>query len=188
VDSEPGLADLLERWGKGDPASVRDVIPLIYQDLRTITRQYLKKERPGHTLQSTALVHEVYLRLLEQQAPGWTNREEFLAAVGVVIRRVLVDYARARNAQKRDCGAQRIPFDSVQVLSRSGPETLTRLAEALGDLSAFDRRKAHVVELRFFVGLSMEEIAEALGISVRTAHREWTVARAWLQSYLAGQS
>jgi RNA polymerase sigma factor (TIGR02999 family) len=185
VSSEPGLTILLQQWGRGDSAAAEKVIPLIYQDLRGLCRYYLNREREGHTLQSTALIHEVYLRLLEQRAPGWTNRAEFLSSIGILIRRILVDYARTRNAEKRGDGLRHLPIDSARAISKADPVVLTALADALADLTSFDSQKARVVELRFFVGLTMEEIAEVLGISLRTAQREWLVAKSWLQSYLA---
>jgi RNA polymerase sigma factor (TIGR02999 family) len=182
---EPGLTILLQQWGSGDSAAAEKVIPLIYQDLRGLCRSYLNRERAGHTLQSTALIHEVYLRLLEQHSPGWTNRAEFLGSVGVLIHRILVDYARTRNAEKRGDGLRHLPLDSVRALSKAGTREITALADALADLASFDSQKARVVELRFFVGLTMEEVAEVLGISLRSAQREWLVAKSWLQSYLA---
>jgi RNA polymerase sigma factor (TIGR02999 family) len=184
-DSE--LTILLERWGSGDAAAAEQALPLVYQDLRALGRYYLWRERSGHTLQSTALIHEVYIRLLQQHSPGWTNRAEFLSAVGTLIRRILVDYARSRGAEKRGDGLAPLPLDSGRALAQAAPPEITALADALADLNTFDPQKARVVELRFFMGLSMEEVAGALGISLRTAHREWTVARAWLQSYLTIQ-
>jgi RNA polymerase sigma factor (TIGR02999 family) len=160
---------------------------MLYQDLRNLGRFYLKRERPDHTLQSTALVHETWLRLLDQRSPGWANRAEFLSAAGVMIRRILVDYARKRNADKRGDGAPCLHLDAAPVRLREAPAEYGALADALADLSAFDSQKARVVELRFFVGLSFHEIGDALGVSVRTVHREWTVARAWLQSYLTAK-
>jgi RNA polymerase sigma factor (TIGR02999 family) len=133
------------------------------------------------------LVHETWLRLLGQRSPGWANRAEFLSAAGVLFRRILVDYARKRNADKRGDGAACLHLDLFPARLQQEPAAYGTLADALADLAAFDSQKARIVELRFFVGLSMQEIADALGVSVRTVHREWTVARAWLQSYLTAR-
>jgi RNA polymerase sigma factor (TIGR02999 family) len=145
----------------------------------------LRRERRGSTLQKTALVHEVYLRLLEQRAPGFRSREHFFGIAGTLMGRILVDHARRRDAQKRGDGAAACPLDAAADSLGAEPRGTAVLEGALADLERFDPQKARVVELRFFTGLSMEEIADALGVSVRTIHREWTIARAWLQAYLS---
>lgn len=159
---------------------------MLYGDLRAMAARFLRLERRGHTLQSTALVHELYLRLRQQHRPGWENRDQFRITVSSQIRRILVDHARLRLAGKRGSGAAPVPLDSIG--ERLGPAAVEFVAldDALRDLERFDPVKARLVELRFFAGLSMEEVAESLGVSVRTAHREWTVARAWLQAYMDG--
>ena len=179
-----GITLLLREWERGDAKAAEAVMPLVYQDLREIARDHLRRERPGHTLQNTALIHELYLRLLDQRAPEWESREHFLATAGMLMRRILLDYARRRNAEKRGDGMAAASLDGVD---RAAPEQrkVAVLADALADLERFDAQKARVVEFRFFMGLSMEEIAGALGLSVRTIHREWTVARAWLQAYMS---
>jgi RNA polymerase sigma factor (TIGR02999 family) len=178
------LATLLRRWSEGDSRAAEDVMPLVYHDLRKLARRYLRDERAGHTLQTTALVHEVFLRLQVQRTPGWQERGEFFGAVGALIRRILIDHARLRHADKRDCGQLRCPLESAFDAPYRSPSAVSALDDALLDLARLDSRKAKVVELRFFIGLSMEEVAEALGISVRTVNREWVVARAWLQKYI----
>jgi RNA polymerase sigma factor (TIGR02999 family) len=150
-----------------------------------LARHHLSRERPGHTLQSTALVHEVYLRLYAQHAPGWHNRAEFFATVGHIIRRVLIDHARGRHAQKRGDGAAGQPLEAAAEAPDRAAPCHPVLADGLDDLARKDSRKADIVALRYFVGLSVEEIAGALGISVRTVNREWTIARAWLHAYMA---
>jgi RNA polymerase sigma factor (TIGR02999 family) len=184
---EARLTQLLHDWNRGDPHAAEAVIPLVYQDLREIARYHLRRERPAHTLQRTALIHEVYLRLLDQRAPSWENRDHFFATAGILMRRILLDYARRRNAGKRGDGAV-LPSDAVADLAAPEARIVVALADALADLERFDPQKARIVELRFFMGLSMDEIAEATGLSVRTVNREWTVARAWLQCYLSDRA
>jgi RNA polymerase sigma factor (TIGR02999 family) len=158
---------------------------MVYQDLRQIARYHLRRERPSHTLQQTALIHEVYLRLLGQRAPSWESRQQFFATAGILMHRILLDYARHRNAEKRGDGAVVPSLDAIPDRASPEEQQMIALADALADLGRLDPQKARVVELRFFMGLSMDEIAAATGLSVRTIHREWTVARAWLQAYLS---
>src|SRR5579883_1612640 len=179
-----GLTLLLRDWGRGDADAAEAVIPIVYHDLREMARQHLRRERPNHTLQNTALIHEVYLRLLDQHAPQWQDREHFFAIAGTLMRRVLLDHARRRAAEKRGDGVAPLSLDLLPDPVQAAPNDLIALADALADLERFDPQKARVVELRFFMGLSMDEIAAAIGLSLRTTHREWTVARAWLQAYM----
>jgi RNA polymerase sigma factor (TIGR02999 family) len=182
---ESSVTVLLQHWGRGDTNAASAVIPLVYQDLREIARYHLRRERPSHTLQQTALIHEVYLRLLGQQAPTWESRQHFFAMAGILMRRILLDYGRRRNAEKRGDGELGPSIDTLRDLTAPEEREMVALADALADLERFDPQKARVVELRFFMGSSVEEIAAATGLSVRTIHREWTVARAWLQAYLS---
>jgi RNA polymerase sigma factor (TIGR02999 family) len=179
---------LLRDWGRGDSNAAEAVIPLVYKDLREIARYHLRRERPSHTLQQTALIHEVYLRLLGQAAPSWEDRKHFFATAGVLMRRILLDYGRRRHAEKRGDGAVLSNLDAFPDLAGTEEREVLALADALADLERFDAQKARVVELRFFMGLSAEETADAMDLSVRSIHREWTVARAWLHAYLSEQA
>jgi RNA polymerase sigma factor (TIGR02999 family) len=186
--SAPTLTVLLRDWGRGDAKAANAVIPLVYQDLREIARYHLRRERPCHTIQQTALIHEVYLRLLDQRAPSWEGRKHFFAMAGILMRRVLLDYSRRRNAEKRGDGAAIPSLDALPDRAEPQEPELIALADALADLERFDPQKARVVELRFFMGLSMEEISAAMRLSVRTINREWTIARAWLHAYLSDRA
>ena len=146
-----------------------------------MARRHLGRERGGHTLQTTALVHEAYLRLIDQQEVGWQSRAHFFAIAAQMMRRILVDHARARHYQKRGGGAQRVSFDEALVVSNERAAEVVALDEALTDLAEFDPRKSQMVELRFFGGLSIEETAEVLGVSPGTVMRDWTLAKTWLQ-------
>jgi len=169
---------LLERWRKGDEGALHQLVPLLYQELRRLAHYYLRSERPDHTLQSTALVHEAYLRLAGgQQVPE--NRAHFFAVASRAMRQILVDYARIRAASKRD-GGIRIDLDNVETLPVNGDAELLALDEALQKLSSLDERQARIVEMKFFGGLSAPEISETLGISRATVDRDWAVARVWL--------
>ena len=172
---------LLIAWGQGDQAALDELLPLIYQELHRMARRHLGRERGGHTLQTTALVHEAYLRLIDQQEVGWQNRAHFFAIAAQMMRRILVDHARARHYQKRGGGAQRVSFDEALVVSNERAAEVVALDEALTSLAEFDPRKSQMVELRFFGGLSIEETAEVLGVSPGTVMRDWTLAKTWLQ-------
>lgn len=153
-------------------------MPLVYRDLRRRAGAYFRRERPGHTLQPTALVHEAYLRLVDQRQLAWKNRAQFLALAAQMMRRILVDHARARAAAKR--GGIRVTLVEGLVAGTSPQPDLLDLDEALSELAELDERQAHLVELRFFGGLSIEETARALDVSVATANRDWVTAKAWL--------
>jgi RNA polymerase sigma-70 factor (ECF subfamily) len=172
---------LLIAWGQGDQAALDELLPLIYQELHRMARRHLGRERGGHTLQTTALVHEAYLRLIDQQGVGWQNRAHFFAIAAQMMRRILVDHARARHYQKRGGGAQQVSFDEALVVSDERAAEVVALDEALMGLAEFDPRKSQIVELRFFGGLSIEETAEVLGVSPGTVMRDWTLAKTWLQ-------
>jgi RNA polymerase sigma factor (TIGR02999 family) len=181
------VTELLQAWSQGDVAARDRLFPLVYQELRRRASDRLRRERPGHTLQATALVHEAYLRLLGQRAPSWQNRNQFFAIASQMMRRILVDHARARRASKRQ--GQRIRLELNEEVASAGPREVDLIAldQALNDLTALDPRQGRMVELRFFAGLSHEEVAEVLDLSPATVKREWRVARAWLFQRVAGQ-
>jgi len=175
----PGeLTRLLQAWHEGDESARDRLIPLVYAELRRRAGAYLRRERPGHTLKPTDLVHETYLRLCAQNA-AWRNREQFFGVASSLMRRVLVDHARARGAAKRGSG-RRVTLSEVQGSTLSIEPDLLDLEVALEELAALDERQVRLVELRFFGGLGIEEAAQALGISRATADREWATAKAWL--------
>lgn len=193
VTGDPGeVTQLLNRLGGGDaeprgtsPERVVDrLFPLVYDELKGLAQARLRSERPDHTLNATALVHEAYLKLVDQTRANWQNRAHFFAIAARAMRRILVDYAKARNAEKRGGGAPLATFDEESGPRTSGPEELLELDEALTRLEALEPRQARVVEYRFFVGLRDKEIAEALGVSVPTVRLDWRTARAWLGTEL----
>lgn len=177
---------LLDRWSNGDTKAFEEMVPLVYTELKRLAQHLLKNERSGHTLQSTALVHEAYLRLVDQTRIGWNGRAHFFGAAARAMRRVLVDHARARNAQKRGDGAVRVDLDHVTIAVEPDLDVLA-LDRALDELAAFDPERARIVELRYFGGLSVEEAAAILDSSPATVKRHWTVARAWLFRRISGE-
>jgi len=177
---EKDVTALLEEWRGGDRKAVERLIPLVYGELRRLAASYLREERPGHTLQPTALVHEAYLRLAKQQGVEWKNRSHFFAVAARMMRRILVDHARKRQASKRDAAAWLVETVGVSV-TRGRPAELLSLDRALESLARIDPEQARVVELRFFAGLTVEETAEVSGVSQATVKREWQTARAWLR-------
>ena len=182
-DPSDQITALLERWRQGDEQAPHKLVPLVYQELRRLAHYYLRSERPDHTLQSTALVHEAYLRLAGgSQAPQ--NRAHFIAVASRAMRQILVDYARTRTASKRD-GGIRIDLENAEALSVNGDSELLLLDRALEELSRIDERQAKIVEMKFFGGLSAPEISEALGISRATVDRDWAVARLWLHRQMS---
>jgi RNA polymerase sigma factor (TIGR02999 family) len=183
ADRPAAVTTLLRAWRRGDQAAMERLAPLVYDELRRRARHYLRGERPNHTLQPTALVHEVYLRMVKLDHVDWHDRAHFFAVAAQNMRRVLVDSARARRYQKRGGGAINVTFDEALAVSDRSPD-LVALDDALDVLAAQDERKARVVELRFFGGLTNEEIAEALGISTDTVTRDWQMAKLWLRREL----
>ncbi len=187
--TEPTAADVTEvlaRWSDGEPEAVENLLPMVYDELRRLARSYVRKERPGHTLQPTALVHEAYLRLAGQVPPAWKDRVHFYAIVSRIMRQVLVDHARRHAAGKRGGDAVRVSFDEgVQAAATQGADLLL-LDDALQRLAAFDQRKARIIELRFFGGLTIDECARLLGLSVPTIVNETRTARAWLHKEVRG--
>jgi len=179
---EPQITRLLDQWSQGQRSALNELMPLVYSELKKIATAYLDGERPGATLQVTALVHDAYLRLLDYRQPRFESRKHFYVAAAQVMRRILVDHARWRNAVKR--GAV-LPPDSGYVV-QPDVEVLA-LNDALNRLAIADPEKAHIVELRYFAGLSVEEVAEIMGISPATVKRQWAVAKVWLFRELNGQ-
>jgi RNA polymerase sigma-70 factor (ECF subfamily) len=179
------ITALLHAWAGGDAGARDRLMPLIYGELRRRAAAHLRRERPGHTLQPTALVHETYLRLVDQQRVAWQNRAQFLAVASEMMRRILVDRARARRTNKRSGQWQRVTLDDAPVVSPAVSVDLLDLDAALRRLALFDSRKSRIAELRFFGGLSLVETGEVLGISLATAERDWQTARAWLFNALS---
>jgi RNA polymerase sigma-70 factor (ECF subfamily) len=176
---------LLDQLRQGNRDAESQLMPLVYQELRQLARGYLRAERADHTLQATALVHEAYLRLVGQNDAGWKNRAHFFGIAAQMMRRVLVDHARAHRAGKRGGTDRRTLLDSALAAANNQSAEMMALDEALDRLAALDPRQCRIVELKFFAGLSEEETAEVLGISTRTVKRDWAVARAWLFNQLA---
>ena len=182
-DTAVGVTTLLRAWSRGDQGAFEQLTPLVYDELRRRARQYLRAERPNHTLRPTALVHEVYLRLVGLDRVDWQDRAHFFALAARQMRRILVDSARARKYQKHGGGAVNVMFDEAFAVAARHPD-LVALDDALTALTAQDERKARVVELRFFGGLTNEEIAAELGISTDTVTRDWQMAKLWLRREL----
>jgi RNA polymerase sigma factor (TIGR02999 family) len=178
------VTDLLNDWGNGDQEALNRLMPLVYDELHRLASRYLRHERVGHTLQTTALVHEAYLKLVDQKKANWHNRVQFFAAAAKVMRHVLVDYARSRKAAKRGGDYCRLSLDEAAISSQDKDADLLVLNEALDNLAAIDPQQSRVVELRVFGGLTVEDTAEALGISARTVKREWSMAKAWLHQQI----
>jgi RNA polymerase sigma factor (TIGR02999 family) len=183
---EGEITSLLARWQEGDANALEALIPLVYQDLRRVAKRYLAQERPGHTLQSTALVNEVYLRLVPSQHAEWRNRTHFFALAARVMRQILVDHARGRLSEKRGGDAVHLSLTAAEGVALPATIDVLALDDALNRLEQLDEQQCRVVELKFFAGLSNEDAATALAISVSTVKRDWTTARAWLLRELAG--
>ncbi len=182
----PGeVTQLLQQLTRGDRDAVDQLFPLVYGELRGIAHQRLRNEPAGHTLNTGALVHEAYIKLVDQERADWQNRAHFFAVAARAMRRVLLDYAIARGAQKRGGGRGQVPLDDAMLVAEERSDELLALDEALQQLEHFDERQVRVVECRFFGGMSIEETAEALGISPATVKRDWTAARAWLNRELS---
>jgi RNA polymerase sigma factor (TIGR02999 family) len=181
--SQERISGLLTDWANGDPGAREQLVPIVYEELRRLAHHYMRGERSGHTLQTTALVNEAYLRLAGIDAVRWRDRVHFFAVAATLMRRVLVDYARQRGREKRGAGVTVISFDENALPPRPGVD-IVALDEALGRLAAVDPQQGRVVELRFFAGLSVEETADALGISPATVKRDWATAKLWLYNEL----
>jgi RNA polymerase sigma factor (TIGR02999 family) len=179
-DQPLNATELLMAWGRGEATAFDRLVPLVHDELRRLARRYMARERPGHTLQATALVNEAYLRLIEVKRVRWQNRAHFFAMSARVMRRILVDSARARGNDKRGGGVTKVSLDEAVVVSKQPGQDLVALNDALQALEAVHPRKSQVVELRFFAGLSLEETAEALHVSPDTVKRDWRFAKLWL--------
>jgi RNA polymerase sigma factor (TIGR02999 family) len=184
MPSRPDLTALLSEWGRGNSDALNELLPLVYRELRRIAADHLRRERVGHTLQPTALVHEVYLRLIDQRHGDWRNRAHFFGAAAQVMRRILVDHARRRRASKRGDGLLTVSIDQATDVVDPGGVSILALDQALDRLATLDEGLARVVELRAFGGLTIEETACVLNVSPTTAKREWRTAKAWLSREL----
>ena len=171
---------LLVKWSKGDQQALQELMPRVYDELRRVAAHLLRRERAGHTLQPTALVHEAYLRLVDQTRADWRNRAQFLAVAAQMLRRVLVDHARAKQRRKRGSGTVVISLEESLVSGPARNLDVLALDEALSELARLDPQQSRIVELRFFAGVSIEQTSASLGISPATVKRDWAVARAWL--------
>ena len=186
TDSGADITRLLKAAGSGSKADLDQLMACIYNDLHRLAVSHLQRERADHTLQPTALVHEAYLKLIDQRSANYQDRLHFFAVAARIIRRLLVDHARAKNAQKRGGDSNRVPLEGVEAVLLVDGVELVDLDDALGDLARLSERQASVVELRFFAGCTLDEIAEILDVTRRTVDRDWRVARAWLYDRLRG--
>jgi RNA polymerase sigma factor (TIGR02999 family) len=180
MSSKEDVTGLLVDWSNGDRVALERLMPLIYDELRRMAARYLKSERPNHTIQTTALVHEAYLRLIDQRNVRWQNRAHFFGVAAQMMRRILVNYARDQHAEKRGGKMHKLSLDEAMTLAESKNMELIALDDALNRLAETDPRKCQLVELRFFSGLTIEEASSVLGVSLATAKRDWLMARAWL--------
>lgn len=185
--SRNDVTGFLIEWSKGDQEALNKLMPLVYDELRRLASRYLRHERPGHSLQTTALVHEAYLKLVDQKNANLQNRVQFFAVAAQVMRHILVDYARSRQALKRGRNYFRLSLDEAAISSEEKDPDLLALNEALNSLAAIDPQQSRVVELRVFGGLTVEDTAATLGISPRTVKREWSMAKAWLHRQIRNQ-
>lgn len=187
-EDQPGqVTELLQHWKEGDEQALHTLLPLLYKELRRLAHYHLQSERPDHTLQSTALVHEAYLRLLGGQPVEFQNRAHFVAVASRLMRQILVDYARERRAAKRDGGC-RIAVEYLDALPINGDSELMALDDALNELGRIDERQAKIVEMKFFGGLSAPEISQVLGLSRATVDRDWATARVWLHRQMSREA
>jgi RNA polymerase sigma-70 factor, ECF subfamily len=181
------VTQLLGDWSGGDERALEKLFPLVEPELHRLAHHYMSRERADHTLQTTAILHEAYLRLVDNTKPAWQGRTHFIAAAAQLMRRILVDHARERHSLKRGGDALKVTLDEAALVTEARSEELLAVDEALDRLAAQDPRKSHIVELRYFGGLTVEETAEYLKLSQRTVEREWTMAKAWLYRALSGE-
>ena len=179
---------LLRDWGEGKQEALHDLVPLIYNELRHLAHGFLHRERPGHTLQTTALVHEAYVKLIDQKDTRWQNRAHFFAIAAQAMRRILIDSARKRGAEKRGGAGEKVSLTDAAEISLEPDSSLLALDEALNKLAEFDQQQSKVVELRYFGGLTIEETAEVMKLSPATIKREWAMARAWLHQTMTDEA
>jgi RNA polymerase sigma factor (TIGR02999 family) len=185
--SSQEITQWLAAWSSGDPVAAEKLMPLVYSELHRIAKRYMERENPDHTLQTTALIHEAYLRLADQSEAHWQNRAHFFGFAAHVMRHILVDYARARHSLKKGGGVRHVELEEAAVVSAEPTAELVALDDALSALESIDKRKSQVVELRYFGGLSVDEIAEVLKVSPVTVMRDWSMAKAWLYRALDGE-
>ena len=183
--SRTDVTELLVAWSNGNQAARDQLMGVVYDELHRLARRYMRRESPGHTLQTSALLNEAFLRLVDQKNVHWQNRAHFFGLAAQMMRRILVDYARSRNYEKRGGGARALSLDEALIVSDARNEEVVNVHEALERLTEFDSRKGQIVELRFFGGLSIEETAEVLSVSPGTVMRDWTLAKAWLRRELS---
>jgi len=182
------ITQLLAEWSDGNQSALDELYPLVYEELHRLARRYMSRERKGHTLQTTALINEAYVRLVDQRNVHWANRSHFFAISAQIMRRILIDHARRHAYAKRGGGAQQVSLEEVAVVATEKSAEIIRLDEALTTLAKMDPRRCNVVELRYFGGLSNEEIAGVLKVSENTVTRDWNLARAWLHQQLPGSA
>jgi RNA polymerase sigma factor (TIGR02999 family) len=182
------VTQLLVNWSNGDQAARDRLMPLVYDELHRLAHQYMKRESPGHTLQTSALVNEAFVKLVDQTNVRWQNRSHFFGIAAQLMRRILVDHARSRQTAKRGGGARPVSFDDALLVSDERSAEVVAVHEALERLAVFDSRKAQIVELRFFGGLSIDETAKVLGVSPGTVMRDWTLAKAWLHKEISAEA
>ena len=175
------VTQLLAAWGRGDETARDELMPLVYEELRRLAHKYIRRERPGHTLQTSALLNEAYLRLVDQKDIQWQDRAHFFGIAARLMRQVLVDYARKRGYAKRGGDARRVSLDDAMIVTQERAAEVVALDDALRSLAKIDPRQSQVVELRFFGGLSIDETAKVLAVSPGTVMRDWTLAKAWLR-------
>ncbi|HTR25419.1 MAG TPA: sigma-70 family RNA polymerase sigma factor [Terriglobales bacterium] len=187
-ESSSPVTELLARWRSGDQNALDALMPLVYSELRQLAQHYLRRERSDHTLQSTALVHEAYLRLAGKNPPQWQNRAHFFGIAAHLMRQILVEHARGHGAAKRGGGATRMTLDESLVIAQQKDVDVIILDKALEELTELDAQQGRIVELRFFGGLTIEDTSEVLGISPATVKREWVTARAWLFRAMTGEA
>ena len=180
------ITQLLVDWSKGDEFALEQLMPLVYEELRRMARRYMRRQPSEHTFQTTELIHEAYLKLAKQEEPNWQNRAHFFGAAAQAMRHILVDYARSKNSKKRGGLAEKITLTDNLVAAENRSEEIVALDDALKQLAVLDERKSRVVEMKFFGGLNIEEIAEVLKLSPETVKRDWKFARTWLLRELAG--
>lgn len=181
MSSPQNITQLLVDWSNGDQAALEKLIPMVEGELRRLARHYMHQERPGHTLQTTALVNEAYIRLIDQKRVRWQNKAHFLGIAAQIMRRILLDHAKTRHRAKRGGSARQVSLSEVAALSTEESEELIALDDALKKLAKVDDRKSQVIELRYFGGLTVEETAEFLKVSPVTVERDWSLAKAWLR-------
>ncbi|HKS39054.1 MAG TPA: sigma-70 family RNA polymerase sigma factor [Blastocatellia bacterium] len=182
------VTQLLIEWRDGDKTALDKLVPLVYEELRRLAHYYVRRERAGHTLQTSGLVNEAYLRLVDHKGMRWQNREHFYAVAAQAMRRILVDYARSRNYAKRGGEALIVELDEAAIVAKKQVADLVALDDALQDLAAIDPRKSRIVEMRYFGGMSVEETASVLGVAPITVMREWSAAKAWLLRQMSAEN